>query len=90
MLLSDIFASGAGAFWGGAALQCVRENLPFSETVEQSSTLLAAKRRKNAAHGASRGEKCKADKPQRGERQVLTHTLYRCDKDFVFLSGLSR
>src|SRR4030081_2722300 len=38
-------------------------------------SLLAAKRRKNAAHGASRGKKSEADKPQRRERPVLTHTL---------------
>jgi hypothetical protein len=41
----------------------------------KSLRFAAAKRRKNAAHGASRGEKWETDKPQRGERRVLTHAL---------------
>jgi hypothetical protein len=36
-------------------------------------SLLAAKRRKNAAHGASRGYKWKMIEPQRGGRKVLIH-----------------
>ena len=47
--------------------------LPVSNAGEQIS--LAAKRRKNAAPGVSRGQKWEADQPQRGERLVLTHTL---------------
>jgi hypothetical protein len=38
-------------------------------------SLVAAKRRKNAAHGASRGKVGTAKKPQGGERLVLTHSL---------------
>ncbi len=56
-------------------LKCECENWNFGGAVEQRSSLLAAKRRKNAAHGASRGNKWEAEKPQRGERPVLTHTL---------------
>jgi len=37
--------------------------------------LPAAKRRKNAAHGASRGEQCKTDQPHRGERLVAALSL---------------
>jgi hypothetical protein len=37
--------------------------------------LPAAKRRKNAAHGASRGGQCKKDQPHRGERLVATLSL---------------
>ncbi len=33
----------------------VREDQNFDDTVEQSPTLLAAQRRKNTAHGVSRG-----------------------------------
>ncbi len=57
------------------ALKSVRENEMFGGTVEQRSPLLAAERRQNAAHDASRGEKVDADKPQRGERLTLTHIL---------------
>ena len=49
MLLSDIFASGAGTFWGGAALKCVREKSNSGEPVEPSSTLLAAKAAKECS-----------------------------------------
>ena len=51
-------------------LKCECENWNFGGAVEQRSSLLAAKRRKNAAHGASRGKKWKTEKPQRGERRV--------------------
>jgi len=40
----------------------------FTGTVEQTPPLLAAERRKNAAHGASRGRDVNAVEPQRGER----------------------
>jgi hypothetical protein len=46
----------------------LRENEDFGDKAGQSATLLAAKRRKNAAHGVSRGEKRKTDKPERGAR----------------------
>jgi len=49
-------------------LKCVRENGNFGGAVEQSSSLLAAKRRKNAAHGASRGKKGEADKAPAGRK----------------------
>ena len=47
----------------------------FNDAVEQTVPLLAAKRRQNAAHGVKPWEKWKTEKPQRGERLVLTHTL---------------
>ena len=43
--------------------------------MEQGQRFLAAKRRKNKAHGVSRGYKWEMIQPQRGERGVLTHTL---------------
>jgi hypothetical protein len=49
------------------------EQIPQIQAVAESSEE-AAKRRKNAAHGVSRGEKWGTDKPQRGERLALTHT----------------
>ena len=53
---------------GWSALQCVREISGFESTVEQQRPLLAAKRRKIAAHGASRGTKWEMIEPRRGER----------------------
>jgi len=44
----------------------------FTGPVEQTPPLQAAERRKNAAHGASRGRNADAVKPQRGERRTLT------------------
>jgi len=41
--------------------------------VVQPSTLLAAKRRKNAAHDTKPWEEWETDEPQRGERLVSTH-----------------
>jgi hypothetical protein len=38
-----------------AGQESVPENQNFADAVEQISALLAARRRKNAAHGASRG-----------------------------------
>ena len=66
--------------WSGTSgveqrLQGVRENSSPEAAVEQSSQLLAAKRRKNGAHGVSRGSKWEMRKPHRGERKVLTHIL---------------
>src|ERR1035441_8563005 len=49
------------------------ESLLEIEKELRKKKFAAAKRRKNAAHGASRGEKWEIDKPQRGERRVLTH-----------------
>jgi hypothetical protein len=40
-----------------------------------SSASKAAKRRKNVAHGVSRGYKRKTMKPRRGESLFLVHTL---------------
>ena len=39
------------------------------------ATLLAAERRKNAAHGASRGQKWEPDKPRPGRKIALTPTI---------------
>jgi len=63
------------SFWVAQRFQCVRENSNLQLAVEQYLRLSAAKRRKNAAHGASRGYKWDTFKPRRGERRVLTHTL---------------
>ncbi len=46
----------------------------FAGTVEQTPPLPAAERRKNAAHGVSRGRNTDAAKPQRGERLHPTNT----------------
>ncbi len=67
--------------------KCVRESSNFDDAVEQTPTLLAAKRRKNAALGASRGEKWEADKPQRGERPILTPRLK--PSSFLGANGMS-
>ena len=47
----------------GVAISHSETNLP--------AAVIAAERRKNAAHGASRGKKRKTSKPQRGERSIL-------------------
>jgi beta-lactamase regulating signal transducer with metallopeptidase domain len=57
----------------------VRQNWIFGATAEQasaneSSQSSAAERRKNAAHGASRGTARNPDNPQRGERPTLALT----------------
>ena len=44
-------------------------------TLEQTPNRPAAKRRKNPAHGASRGQCEETDKPQRGERLVQSASL---------------
>lgn len=41
--------------------------------VESACVSIAAKRHKNAAHGASRGQKCKADKALSGGERLLSH-----------------
>jgi hypothetical protein len=46
---------GKAAILAGAALQRVRENRNSAGAVEQRLPVPAAERRKNAAHGASRG-----------------------------------
>ncbi len=51
------------------------ENYDCRVAVEWNSRFSAAKRRKNTAHGVSRGFKWKRNKPQRGERPVLTQSL---------------
>ena len=51
------------------------EQSSHDDTARPISTPTAAKRRKNAAHGASRGEESKTDQPQRGERLVATYLL---------------
>jgi hypothetical protein len=53
-------------------------------TISHSETsvpaaLIAAERRKNAAHGASRGEKPETTEPQRGERRDLAASAYVAD-----------
>ena len=53
-------------------LYCPEESGSGSQRV--GAEQVAAKRRKNAAHGASRGRKWEIIQPQRGERKVLTHT----------------
>ena len=58
-----------------AALKCVREKSNSGETVEQSSALLAAKRRKNAAHGVSRGEKWEAAPAKIGPDRAITFKI---------------
>jgi len=53
----------------------VRENSDLQFAVEQYLRLSAAERRKNAAHGASRGCKWKTIKPRRAKDEFFTHTL---------------
>jgi hypothetical protein len=65
----------------GAALRSPCENQDFGVTVEQNHEFLAAKLRKNAAHGAKPRGKVRNRHPQRGESVVLTHTLQRCDQN---------
>src|ERR1700674_3341442 len=48
--------------------ELARARAGFSGTTGQAPPLRAAERRKNAAHGASRGRNADAVKPQRGER----------------------
>jgi hypothetical protein len=82
----------------GRGFQRVRE-ISFSRfRVEQGQRFLAAKRRKNAAHGASRGYMCELIQPQRGERGVLaahpstravTHEKSGAEGNFSQRNGLS-
>jgi beta-lactamase regulating signal transducer with metallopeptidase domain len=63
-----------------SVFQNVRQNRIFVAIAEQASakdgsSLQAAERRKNAAHGASRGTAPKTDKPQWDERPALALTL---------------
>ena len=53
---------------------CVREILLWRFSVEQALLSLAAKRRKNTAHGESRGNKWEMIQPQRGERGFHAHS----------------
>ena len=62
-----------------SVFQNVTQNRIFGAIAEQasaknSSSLQAAERRRNAAHGASRGTAPNTDKPQRGENPALALT----------------
>jgi hypothetical protein len=61
-------------FWVAQRFQCVRENSLFEPRVEQPWRFLAAKRRKNAAHGVSRGGSGKHSSPG-GAKDEFSRTL---------------
>jgi nucleotidyltransferase/DNA polymerase involved in DNA repair len=54
-------------------LQCVCEDSNLKAVGKPNSLFSAAKRRKNEAHGASRGSNGEMSQPRRGERQSVLH-----------------
>ena len=74
LVLILTLVQGSGIFIRWEELEFLnggRASSPVSPTrVQSSAASLAAKRRKNAAHGATRGEKGQRDKPQQGERRT--------------------
>src|SRR5450759_111898 len=72
---------------GGATLPCVRENYISRDAVEQITALSAAKRRKNAAHGASRGKSGKPTSPEGRKSSSCAHSSARRHWPLAFPLG---
>jgi len=72
----DAVRTGSDIYSG---FKCVRENSIRGFTVEHDQRFLAAKRRKNAAHGASRGRGVESDPAPKGRKTSShAHSLSPC------------